>query len=91
MRYEYSRNPFRKTFGNNQARYFMSALQHNFVSTEQSDNAAAQLLLREVEAMLLDGQPRHAIAHICDTTGIDRKQASDFVAELQSGVFKSQG
>ncbi len=90
MLYDYSRNLFRESLVNNKSRYFMSALQHNFVSTEQADNAAAQLLLREVEAMLLDGQPRHAIAHICDTTGIDRKQASDFVAELQSGVFKSQ-
>jgi hypothetical protein len=68
----------------------MSAPQHNFISTEQADDAAAQLLLREVEAMLLDGKLRHAIAYICDTTGIDRKQASDFVAELQSGLFKSQ-
>ncbi len=68
----------------------MSALNHNFVSHEDADDAAAQLLLREVQAMLLDGQPRHAIAHICDTTGVERAQAAVFVAELQSGVFKSQ-
>jgi hypothetical protein len=67
----------------------MSAPQHNFAPVEQADDAAAQLLLREVQAMLLEGQPRHAIAHICDTTGVDRAQASAFVTELQSGVFSS--
>jgi hypothetical protein len=65
----------------------MSIPLHNFVSSEQADDLAAQLLLREVHAMLLEGQPRHAIAHICDTTGVDRKQAAAFVSELQSGML----
>lgn len=31
----------------------------------------------------MDGQPRHAIAHICEVTGVEREQAEAFVAELQ--------
>ncbi|MFC4291588.1 hypothetical protein ACFOWX_04075 [Sphingorhabdus arenilitoris] len=53
-----------------------------------AEDMAAALLLKEVEAFLLDGQPRHAIAHICEVTGVERDQAEAFVAELQSGVFR---
>ena len=48
---------------------------------------AATLLLNEVKALLLQGQPRHAIAHICDVTGVEHAKAAAFVAELQVGVF----
>ena len=53
-----------------------------------AEDIAAKILLREVSDFLRDGQPRHAIAHIMDTTGVARDQASAFVAELQSGVFE---
>ena len=53
-----------------------------------AEDTAAALLLKEVEAFLLGGQPRHAIAHICEVTGVDRDQAEAFVTELQSGVFR---
>lgn len=52
-----------------------------------AEAVAAALLLKEVEAMLLNGQPRHAIAHICEVTGVEQTMAADFVAELQTGVF----
>ncbi len=52
-----------------------------------AETVAAELLLREVKALLLQGQPRHAIAHICAVTGVDQPQAASFVAELQTGVF----
>jgi hypothetical protein len=52
-----------------------------------AEDVAATLLLKEVKAMLLNGQPRHAIAHICEVTGVEQAQAAQFVAELQSGVF----
>lgn len=54
-----------------------------------AEDIAASILLREVNDFLHDGQPRHAIAHIMDITGVARDQASAFVAELQSGVFES--
>ncbi len=54
---------------------------------DDAEAIAAALLLKEVRALLLQGQPRHAIAHICDTTGVDRAQASEFIAELQANVF----
>jgi hypothetical protein len=59
-----------------------------FAATDTADDRAAKLLLREVQAMLLQGQPRQAIAHICATTGVERDIASSFVAELQTGVFQ---
>ena len=57
-------------------------------AARDAEDTAAALLLKEVEAFLLDGQPRHAIAHIMDTTGVGREQAAAFVAELQNGVFR---
>ncbi len=53
-----------------------------------AEDVAARLLLDEVEALLRDGQPRHAVAHIVDMTGVEREQAEAFVAELQNGVFE---
>ena len=53
-----------------------------------AEDISAALLLRRVENFLRDGQPRHAIAHICDTTGVDRDQAAEFVANLKANVFK---
>ena len=59
-----------------------------FAVTDTADDRAAKLLLREVQSMLLQGQPRQAIAHICAVTGVERGAASSFVAELQTGVFQ---
>lgn len=58
-----------------------------FNATDTQDDRAAKLLLREVQAMLIAGQPRQAILHICAVTGVEREQASTLVAELQTGVF----
>jgi hypothetical protein len=55
-----------------------------------AQDIAAALLLRDVRKMLLEGQPRQAIAHICDVTGVERTVAEGFVAELQSGVFEGE-
>ncbi len=52
-----------------------------------AQDVAASLLLRRVEAMLREGQPRQAIAHICDMTGVDRAEAEAFVADLKGRVF----
>jgi hypothetical protein len=52
-----------------------------------AEDIAAALLLRRVENLLRDGQPRHAIAHIVEMTGVERDQAAEFVAGLQSSVF----
>jgi hypothetical protein len=57
------------------------------VSVEDAQDIAAGLLLRRVEAMLRDGQPRQAIAHICDMTGVDRSEAEAFVAHLKVELF----
>ncbi len=72
----------------------MSAINYSFNDktpaadgAQDAENIAATLLLNEVKAFLLQGQPRQAIAHICDVTGVDREQASAFVAELQTNVF----
>ncbi|MEE9433293.1 MAG: hypothetical protein V3V15_03545 [Sphingorhabdus sp.] len=54
---------------------------------QDAEGVAATLLLREVEDYLREGQPRHAIAHIVEVTGVGREQAASFVAEYQSGVF----
>jgi len=54
---------------------------------DAAHDAAAAVLLREVEDLLKQGQPRHAIAHIMDMTGVSRELAEGFVAEMQSGVF----
>ncbi len=58
-----------------------------FDADDTQDDRAAKLLLREVQAMLLAGQPRQAIMHICAATGVERDQASTLVADLQTGVF----
>jgi hypothetical protein len=52
-----------------------------------AEDIAAALLLRRVANLLRDGQPRHAIAHIVEMTGVERDQAAEFVAGLQSSVF----
>jgi hypothetical protein len=52
-----------------------------------AEDIAAALLLRRVENLLRDGQPRHAIAHIVEMTGVERDQAAEFVAGLKSSVF----
>jgi hypothetical protein len=57
---------------------------------QDAEDIAAALLLREVEDLLKDGQPRHAIAHIMESTGVEREQAAQFVAELQNGVFRKR-
>lgn len=54
---------------------------------QDAQDIAAGLLLRRVEAMLRQGQPRQAIAHICEMTGVDRAQADEFVAELKGQLF----
>ncbi|MGL5839339.1 MAG: hypothetical protein ACRCY3_12645 [Sphingorhabdus sp.] len=56
-----------------------------------AQDIAAALLLRRIEAMLREGQPRQAIAHICDMTGVDRAQAEAFVADLKTRLFAGQG
>jgi hypothetical protein len=56
-----------------------------------AQDIAAALLLRRVEAMLREGQPRQAIAHICDMTGVDRAQAEEFVAEVKVRLFAEAG
>ncbi len=62
----------------------------NAVQARDAEDVAATLLLREVESFLKDGQPRHAIAHIMDVTGVERELASRFVTELQGGVFRKR-
>ena len=62
----------------------------NAVQARDAEDVAATLLLREVESFLKDGQPRHAIAHIMDVTGVERELASQFVTELQGGVFRKR-
>jgi hypothetical protein len=52
-----------------------------------AQDIAAALLLARVEAMLREGQPRQAIAHICEMTGAERAEAEAFVAELKARVF----
>ncbi len=62
-----------------------TALAHGAVP--DAEDIAAALLLRRVENLLREGQPRHAIAHIVEMTGVEREQAAEFVAGLQSSVF----
>jgi predicted subunit of tRNA(5-methylaminomethyl-2-thiouridylate) methyltransferase len=57
------------------------------IGVQDAQDIAAGLLLRRVEAMLRQGQPRQAIAHICEMTGVDRAQADEFVAELKLQLF----
>jgi hypothetical protein len=62
-----------------------TALAHGTVP--DAEDIAAALLLRRVENLLREGQPRHAVAHIIEMTGIEREQAVRFVSGLQSSVF----
>jgi hypothetical protein len=55
--------------------------------TLSADDLAAEMLLRSVENFLRDGQPRHAVAHICDVTGVGRAEAEEFVASLKDSLF----
>jgi hypothetical protein len=57
---------------------------------QDAQDIAAALLLRRIESMLRQGQPRQAIAHICEMTGISRPQAEAFVAELKAELFPVQ-
>jgi hypothetical protein len=54
---------------------------------KDADDIAAALLLRRVENLLREGQPRQAVAHICEMTGVERAQAEEFVAGLKASVF----
>ncbi len=54
---------------------------------QDAQDIAASLLLRRVETMLREGQPRQAIAHICEMTGVDRSEAEAFVAALKVELF----
>lgn len=54
--------------------------------TDAQDIAAA-LLLRRVETMLRNGQPRQAVAHIVELTGVEPEQADAFVEELKQSIF----
>jgi hypothetical protein len=54
---------------------------------QDAQDIAAGLLLRRVETMLRNGQPRQAIAHICEMTGAEPKDAEAFVADLKSRLF----
>ncbi len=58
-----------------------------FCATDDADDRAAKLLLREIQSCLRDGQPRQAIAMVVEATGVTREEAAAFVADLQSGVF----
>jgi hypothetical protein len=54
---------------------------------QDAQDVAAGLLLRRVQAMLREGQPRQAIAHICEMTGVEHAQAESFVESLKAGLF----
>lgn len=58
-----------------------------FCATDDADERAAKLMLREIQACLRDGQPRQAIAMVVEATGVTREEAAALVAEIQSGVF----
>ena len=60
-----------------------------FDAADTSDDRTAKLLLREIQAMLLAGQPRQAVAHICATTGVPRDAAAELVSQLQANVFRA--
>jgi hypothetical protein len=53
----------------------------------ESEYDEAELMLREVKAMLLQGRPDRAIAHIRAATGVDHEHAAEFVADVQSRVI----
>ncbi len=47
----------------------------------------AELMLREVKAMLLQGRPDRAIAHIRAVAGVEEQLAAEFVEEVQQGLL----
>jgi hypothetical protein len=53
----------------------------------EADLDEAELMLREVKAMLLLGRPDRAIAHIRSSTGVDEQLAAEFVEEVQQGLL----
>ncbi len=57
------------------------------VAADESGDTAAVLLLKEVEQLLMIGQPRQAIAYICEVTGVERALAEQFVEELKQKLF----
>jgi hypothetical protein len=58
-----------------------------FCATDDAEDRAAKLMLREIHACLREGQPRQAIAMVIEATGATRQEATAFVTELQYGVF----
>jgi hypothetical protein len=58
-----------------------------FCATDDAQDRAAKLMLREIHSCLREGQPRQAIAMLIEATGATREEATAFVAELQTGVF----
>jgi hypothetical protein len=54
---------------------------------QDAQDIAAALLLRRVENMLRNGQPRQAIAHIVEMTGVEPAEAGAFVDELKANIF----
>lgn len=62
-----------------------------FDGAEDAQDIAAALLLRRVEKMLREGQPRQAIAHIIEMTGVTKAEAEAFVETLKAGLFATRG
>ena len=56
-----------------------------FASEPEFDEA--ELMLREVKAMLLQGRPDRAIAHIRTVAGVEEHLAAEFVEEVQQGLL----
>jgi hypothetical protein len=54
---------------------------------DDAQDIAAALLLRRVETMLRNGQPRQAIAHIVEMTGVGSAEAAAFVDDLRTSIF----
>lgn len=52
-----------------------------------AQDVAAALLLRHVETLLRNGQPRQAVAHIVEMTGVEPAEADIFVEELKISIF----
>lgn len=58
-----------------------------FCATDDADDRAAKLMLREIQSCLNNGQPRLAIAMLVEATGVSREEAGTLIAELQSRAF----
>jgi hypothetical protein len=65
----------------------MSAGQAKPITAPHAEDEAAAMLLIEVEDYLLAGQPRQAIAHIVEMTGVESLLAEQFVEELKPILF----